>query len=133
MSESSGTSPRLEVVEEVAPGAEGAAPAARVSAPAAAPAPREPRGARRTTRLLLALLLLAALGLVVQTRRVAQLEGRVAGLDSELAVSRQEIASYEGQLGRVRGLVDDLGARLEELRSLLQPDPVAAEAPEEAL
>jgi hypothetical protein len=112
----------LEVVE-------GAAPEA--SAPR--PASGEPQSSRRSFRLLVALLLLAALALVVQTRRVGQLEGRVEGLGSDLASARQEIEAYQGQIGQVRGLVDDLGTRLEELRGLLGQDPVAAEAPEEAL
>jgi hypothetical protein len=117
---------RLEVVGDAAAGK----PADDVS-----PAASGAQVSRRSTRLLALLLLLAALALVVQTRRVGELEGRVAELDSDLAVARQEIESYQGRLGQVRSLVDDLGTRLEELRGLLEPAPapVPIDAPEEAL
>jgi Tfp pilus assembly protein PilN len=107
-SEASRPRPALEVVEDPA-----------------GPQPEEPRIWLRAFMAVAVLLLLALLALGVQTRRVGELEGRVEALEAELGSARDELAAHEARLGRARDLVDDLGGRLQELRTLLAPEPGA--------
>jgi hypothetical protein len=71
----------------------------------AGPQPEEPRIWLRAFMAVGVLLLLALL--------------------AELGSARDELAAHEARLGRARDLVDDLGGRLQELRTLLAPEPGA--------
>jgi len=94
---------------------------------------REPEapGARRSTWLLAALLLLACLALVVQTSRVGALSGEVSRLSSDLAGARTALLAYEGRLATVREVVGDLSRRVGQLDQLVRRDPLAPPEPED--
>jgi Tfp pilus assembly protein PilN len=107
-------------------------PALEVVTEPGEPQVEEPRIWLRAFLAVGVLLLLALLALGVQTRRIGELEGRVEALGAELGSARDELAAHEDRLDRARGLLDDLGGRLQELRTLLAPAP-AAGGPEETL
>jgi hypothetical protein len=94
------------------------------------PAP-DAQSTRRTTRLLVALLLLACLALVVQTRRVGALSGEVSRLSSDLAGARTALLAYEGRLATVREVVGELSRRVGQLDELVRRDPLAPPEPED--
>jgi hypothetical protein len=95
--------------------------------PAREDAPRAPARARW---VLVALLVLAVGGLVLQTTRVAWLSGRVEALSGELGAARSALVAYRSQLDAVRDSVADLQTRLAELDALVNHDPL--DAPREA-
>ena len=88
------------------------------------PEPDAPN-ARRTTWLLAALLLVAFLGLVIQTSRVGALSGEVSQLSSDLAGARAALVAYEGRLATVREVVGELSRRVGQLDELVRRDPLA--------
>jgi hypothetical protein len=118
----------------VAVGAE-AKPGAQDGDAARRPEPRANDASRRTLWLIAALLLLACLALLVQTRRVGALSGEVSRLSSELTGARAALVAYEGRLATVREVVGDLSRRVAQLDQLVRRDPLAppgagdAEAP----
>ena len=101
---------------------EGAAGGA--AAAARRPQPDAPQ-TRRMTWLIAALLVLACLALVIQTRRVGALSGEVTRLSSELVGTRAALVAYEGRLATVREVVGDLSKRLGQLDELVRRDPLA--------
>jgi hypothetical protein len=108
----------------------------RPSEPAAAPPRPERSPGRRTVWLLIALLAVALLAAGVQTRRAAELSGRVRELGLKLAGARAAIAAYERQRAEVRDSVDavssalaDLDGRVGELRERASRDPLEGAAP----
>ena len=89
------------------------------------------RGARRrSTWLIVALLALACLALVIQTRRVGALSGEVTRLSTELVGTRAALVAYEGRLATVREVVGDLSQRLAQLDDLVRRDPLAPPEPD---
>jgi hypothetical protein len=88
-------------------------------------------GARRATWLLAALLLLACLALVIQTRRVGALSGEVSRLSTDLMGARTTLTAYEGRLATVREVVGDLSRRVGQLDVLVRRDPLAPVGPED--
>jgi hypothetical protein len=84
---------------------------------------------RRTTWLLVALLLLAGLALVIQTRRVGALSGEVTRLSSDLVSARAALIAYEGRLATVREVVGELSVRVGQLDELVRRDPLAPPEP----
>jgi hypothetical protein len=105
-------------------------PAQSGPGPGGRPAPDAP-GARRTTWLLAALLLVACLALVIQTRRVGALSGEVSRLSTDLMAARTTLTAYEGRLATVREVVGDLSRRVGQLDLLVRRDPLAPVEPEE--
>jgi len=104
--------PKLEVV----PGGGGSAEPA--------PASTAPWGGRRLIWLLGILLALAVIGLGIESRRAADLSGRVERLSAELAVTQAALRAHRSHLDAVR-------ASVAELQVLVERDPVSAasEAP----
>jgi hypothetical protein len=98
-------------------------------APGRRPEPDAP-SARRTTWLLVALLLVACLALVIQTRRVGALSGEVSRLSSDLVDAQTTLIAYEGRLATVREVVGELSRRVGQLDLLLRRDPLAPPEPE---
>ena len=94
------------------------------------PEPDAP-AAQRGTRLLMVLLLLACIGLVIQTRRVGALSGEVSRLSSDLVSARAALVAYEGRLATVREVVGDLSHRVGQLDALVRRDPLAPSEPED--
>ena len=104
--------------------------AAGADTPAAQRPQPEAQNPRRTTWLTVALLLLACLALVIQTRRVGALSGEVTRLSSELVGTRAALVAYEGRLATVREVVGDLSQRLGKLDELVRRDPLAPPGPD---
>ena len=104
--------PKLEVV----PGGGGSAEPA--------PAPAAPWGGRRLIWLLGALLVLAVIGLGIESRRAAEFSGRVERLSAELRSTQAALRAHRSHLDEVR-------ASVAELQMLVERDPVSApsEAP----
>ena len=104
--------PKLEVVPG---GGESAEPA---------PAPAAPRGGRRLIWLLGVLLVLAVIGLGIESRRAAELSGRVERLSAELGATQAALRAHRSHLDEVR-------ASVAELQALVERDPVSppSEAP----
>jgi hypothetical protein len=96
--------PKLEVV----PGGGGSAE----------PAPPSPWGGRRLIWLLGILLVLAVVGLGIESRRAAELSGRVERLSAELGVTQAALRAHRSHL-------DDVRASVAELQLLVERDPVA--------
>lgn len=96
--------------------------------------PREPLpeapGSRRSSRWIVALLVLACIALVIQTRRVGALSGEVSRLSNELVGTRAALVAYEGRLASVREIVGDLSQRLGQLDELVRRDPLAPAEPD---
>ena len=90
----------------------------------------EAQNPRRTAWLIAALLLIACLALVIQTRRVGALSGEVTRLSSELVGTRAALVAYEGRLATVREVVGDLSQRLGKLDELVRRDPLAPPEPD---
>jgi hypothetical protein len=87
-------------------------------------------GSRRSSWLIVALLALACLALVIQTRRVGALSGEVTRLSTELVGTRAALVAYEGRLATVREVVGDLSQRLAQLDDLVRRDPLAPAEPD---
>jgi hypothetical protein len=96
---------------------------AAAGAAARPPQPDAPRS--RRTWLIVALLVLACLALVIQTRRVGALTGEVTRLSTELVGTRAALVAYEGRLATVREVVGDLSQKLAQLDELVRRDPLA--------
>ena len=101
-----------------------------VAVPKDAPAPApdeqapEPAGPRSRVALILALLLAVAVGgVLAQTWRASQLEGRVTALEAELGAAREALAAHEAHLDRVREAVGALRQEIESLDSLAAQEP----------
>jgi hypothetical protein len=99
--------PKLEVV----PGGGGSAEP--VSAPAAS------WGARRLIWLLGILLVLAVIGLGIESRRAAELSGRLDLLSAELEATQAALRAHRSHLDEVR-------ASVAELQTLVERDPVSS-------
>ena len=99
--------PKLEVV----PGGGGSAEPA--------PAPPAPWGGRRLIWLLGILLALAVIGLGIESRRAAELSGRVERLSAELGVTQAALRAHRSHL-------DDVRASVAELQMLVERDPVSS-------
>ena len=99
--------PKLEVV----PGGDGS--------PEPAPAQTAPWGGRRLIWLLGVLLALAVIGLGIESRRAAELSGRVERLSAELGVTQAALRAHQSHL-------DDVRASVAELQMLVERDPVAS-------
>jgi hypothetical protein len=99
--------PKLEVV----PGGGGSAEPV--------PAPAAPWGGRRLIWLLGILLALAVIGLGIESRRAAELSGRVERLSAELGVTQAVLRAHRSHL-------DDVRASVAELQMLVERDPVAS-------
>ncbi len=98
---------------------------------AATPRPqRDVPGSRRSIWLIAALLVVACLALLIQTRRVGALSGEVTRLSSELVGTRAALVAYEGRLATVREVVGDLSQRLGKLDELVRRDPLGPPGPE---
>jgi hypothetical protein len=95
--------------------------------------PPEPdsQSTRRSTWLLVALLALACLALVIQTRRVGALSGEVSRLSTDLVGARTALIAYEGRLATVREVVGELSRRVGQLDELVRRDPLAPPEPED--
>ena len=104
-----GARPRLEVLD-------GGGGEAR----SAAPVP--PARRRWPTWLLGALLLLALLGVVLESRRAVRLETRVAGLETELEAAEQALGAHRRHLDEVRRSVF-------ELQELVSREPAPGSGP----
>jgi hypothetical protein len=115
-------------VNEPRPHLKAVAPEAATSADAGSagrrPQPEE-RGSRRTLWWIGALLALALVALVIQTRRVGALSSEVTRLSTELVGTRAALVAYEGRLATVREIVGDLSKRLVQLDDLVRRDPLA--------
>ena len=98
--------PKLEVV----PGGGGSAEPAQ--------APMAPRGSRRLIWLLGALLVLAVIGLGIESRRAAEFAGQVERLSAELRSTQAALRAHRSHLDEVR-------ASVAELQMLVERDPVA--------
>ena len=99
--------PKLEIV----PGGGGSAEPA--------PAPPAPSGGRRLIWLLGILLVLALVGLGIESRRAAELSGRVERLSAELGVTQAALRAHRSHL-------EDVRASVAELQMLVERDPVAS-------
>ena len=75
--------------------------------------------------LLVALVVVAAAGLVVQTQRAGELQGAVELLEGELFTTRTALDAYEARFDEVRDSVGSLQAQLEQLNALVSADPLA--------
>ena len=102
--------PKLEVV----PGGGGS--------PEPAPAPPPAWGGRRLIWLLGILLALALVGFGIESRRAAELSGRVELLSAELGATQAALRAHRSHLDEVR-------ASVAELQMLVERDPLSA-APE---
>ena len=87
----------------------------------AEPAPASPAswGGRRLIWLLGVLLALAVIGLGIESRRAAELSGRVERLSAELTVTQAALRAHRSHLDEVR-------ASVAELQMLVERDPVSA-------
>ena len=98
--------------------------------------PREPQpeapATRRGSTWIVALLVIACIALVIQTRRVGALSGEVTRLSHELVGTRAALVAYEGRLASVREIVGDLSKRLGQLDELVHRDPLAPPAEPDA-
>jgi hypothetical protein len=119
--------PHLVAVPDGAPEAGGANPS---DAPT-----RDDRADRRQDREprwvlwgVIVLLLVSVLALAAQTRRVGALEGRVAGLDAELAASKASLGAYQERFVEIRSSVSDLHERLGALGELVRRPPTSGSA-----
>jgi hypothetical protein len=83
-----------------------------------APAPEAPRGGRRLVWLLGVLLALAVIGLGIESRRAAELSGRVERLSAELAVTQAALRAHRSHLDEIRSSVA-------ELQMLVERDPLS--------
>jgi hypothetical protein len=86
----------------------------------------------RLSALFALLLLFAVAALLVQSRRVGELSGEVAALESQVDIANRQLAAYEAQRELVR---DSLGGVLEDLSALHQlvsEAPLAVSEPAEA-
>ena len=99
--------PKLEVVQGgcVSPNPEGAGPPAQVRS-----------GRAWAPWVLLALLLLALVGLGVEARQADQLEARIAGLEGELRAAELDLVAHQSHLESVR-------ASVAQLTELVNQDP----------
>jgi hypothetical protein len=87
--------------------------------------------------LAVALLLLAIIGLVVQTQRVSDqaeqiglLNGQVEGLQLQLSAANTQLATYDMQLTLVRTTVAAMYEQMTNLNELVSTNPFAAEPSE---
>ena len=78
--------------------------------------------------LLVALVVVAAAGLVVQTQRAGELQGAVELLEGELFTTRTALDAYEARFDEVRDSVGSLQAQLEQLNALVNADPLSEPA-----
>ncbi len=84
-----------------------------------APAPAPVWGGRRLIWLLGVLLALALIGLGTESRRAAELSGRVEFLSAELGATQAALRAHRSHLDEVR-------ASVAELQMLVERDPVSS-------
>ncbi|MBW2288112.1 MAG: hypothetical protein JRG90_09860 [Deltaproteobacteria bacterium] len=101
-------------------------------APPAADRASEPAGRGVLFWLLVALVVAASAGLVVQMQRAGELQGTVAELEGELFTTRTALDAYEVRFDEVRDSVGSLQAQLEQLNALVNADPLAEPAAADA-
>ncbi len=116
----SGGKPRLVALED-----RSGAPPAREAASQEAANGRPSAAGRRVAWALGVLLVLALIGLGLQTRRVGELSGQVATLTADLGQARSALVAYQSQLDEVRTSVADLQTRFAALDALVNRDPTA--------
>jgi hypothetical protein len=80
-----------------------------------------PRGGRRLIWLLGALLVIAVIGLGIESRRAAEFAGQVERLSAELRSTQAALRAHRSHLDEVR-------ASVAELQVLVERDPVSAPA-----
>jgi hypothetical protein len=100
--------------------------------PASAPDPAPQSTSRpnsRGTWLIIGLLVIAAVALAIQTRRVAELSGRAESLEVELSGARMSLRGYEQRFGQIQASVGDLRAQLTQLEDLVERPPADASNP----
>ncbi len=85
----------------------------------------EPSGRGSLFWLLVALVVAASAGLIVQTQRAGELQGTVEVLEGELFTTRTALDAYEVRFDEVRDSVGSLQAQLEQLNALVSADPLA--------
>ena len=121
--EALGEESKLRVVEESdRPDVSNEDPSATASPPTPQPV------LRRSGKLWLWGLVGLLLGMAVafqQYRRAEALESRVSRLDAALLEAQHQIEAYDARFSDVRIHVADLGQRVEELKVLVESDPVA--------
>jgi hypothetical protein len=89
-------------------------------------APPEQRAGRRwLVPLLLVVAIGAGLAYVREQELARRLEAQVAGLETELDEARREILAHEARMELVRGHVDDLAGRVEQLQRAVAEGPGA--------
>jgi uncharacterized coiled-coil protein SlyX len=82
--------------------------------------------------LLVVALLLAMVGLALESRRAARLTDEVTALTGRLAEARSALEAHRQRLAEVRGHVAELRGRVESLDDLLQADVPPAPPPHPA-
>ena len=79
---------------------------------------------RGRTNLILAMLLVAVLsGLLAQSWRASQLEGRVGELEAQLGNAQAELRAREAHLSLVREAVGGVSRELTALEKLVEQEP----------
>jgi len=78
--------------------------------------------------LLVALVVAASAGLVVQTQRAGEFQGTIDTLEGELFTTRPALDAYEARFEEVRDSVGGLRTQLEQLNALVNADPLAEPA-----
>ena len=92
----------------------------------------EPSGRGSLFWLLVALVVAASAGLIVQTQRAGELQGTVEVLEGELFTTRTALDAYQVRFDEVRDSVGSLQAQLERLNALVSADPLADPAAPDA-
>ena len=77
------------------------------------PEPAAPRGGSRLIWLLGILLVLSVIGLGIESRRAAELSGRVERLSAELGVTQAALRAHRSHLDEVRASVAELQVLVE--------------------
>ncbi|MDJ0853063.1 MAG: hypothetical protein QNK04_32230 [Myxococcota bacterium] len=98
------------------------------SAEESAPVPPGSHGTRWAVVLGI-LLLMALLGLGIQSQRVARLAGEVEGLRAELAGVETELVEAQGQVEAHRQHLDEVRGAVDRLQQLVSRPPVPAGEP----
>ena len=103
--------------------------------PLGAPRPQPPRAeperngvSWRAFGIVMALLVLAAVALIVQTHRVGSLSGEVATLEAQLSAANVQLATYHARLDLIRTSVSAVVDQVANLSALVESDPLAAPA-----
>jgi len=76
--------------------------------------------------LLAVILIVAAVVVALQARRLDELQGQVESLEGELSTTRGALQGYETRFGEIRESVGGLRAQLGELEELVEEPPEPA-------